>query len=353
MDHRASRQPRVSVLLSAHDAGETLTRAIESVLNQEAGDLELVIADCASRDRTSHCIERFADRDFRVEQVTVDSTDISVGLNAALARARGSYVMFLEQDVWLSPAYVGALGDAADSVDAEIAYAPHTCPDGSDDDAASENGPLSERTYGTTDAFRSAAADLAARGLLLNLAGALIPTKRARELGPIASGAYGRDAFMRRCVEGASRVAVISGALYHAEAMETGPFDPELYGRCEKRHELLRDLFRAWGFHEGDAAMMTLHRRHLREVIRCIGNAALGSGRVSSIERYQRVQDMIDAKETMASIEAVRGSSREFGLMFGPIARRSAMACCMGARLQELLDRILTPFSPEAARCAR
>ena len=66
--------------------------------------------------------------------------------------------------------------------------------------------------------------------------------------------------------------------------------------------------------------MSAVHRRYLRELIRCIENVCASSNRLSTAERRDRVQDMLDAEPTREAIEAVKESSHEFGIMYAPIA---------------------------------
>ena len=99
--HRESKRPLVSVVMVLHNDADTAVRAIESVLNQSFEDLELVIADCASSDRTPSICERFHDRDIRVEYIHLDTDNLAVGNHTALCAARGSYVMMLRPGDWL------------------------------------------------------------------------------------------------------------------------------------------------------------------------------------------------------------------------------------------------------------
>ena len=95
------KRPFVSVVMVLHNDADTAVRAIESVLNQSFEDLELVIADCASSDRTPSICERFHGRDIRVEYIHLDTDNLAVGNHTALCAARGSYVMMLRPGDWL------------------------------------------------------------------------------------------------------------------------------------------------------------------------------------------------------------------------------------------------------------
>lgn len=120
MVRHAPKRPCVSVVLAAHNAGEHLTRAIESVLNQDYEDLELIVANCASSDRTASVCERFVDRDIRVEAVSVDNNSMSCGRAAACSVARGRYLLFVGQDDWLGAGFLDAMVAAAREHDAQM-----------------------------------------------------------------------------------------------------------------------------------------------------------------------------------------------------------------------------------------
>ena len=53
--------PLVSVLLATHDDARFLREAIESVLAQTSGDLELIVVDDASTDETAELLAGLGD----------------------------------------------------------------------------------------------------------------------------------------------------------------------------------------------------------------------------------------------------------------------------------------------------
>lgn len=95
-----SAAPTVSVVVPTHDRLPMLVRGLGAVLGQRGVDLEVVVVDDGSSDRTSAVLrKRFADR------VTVirhpESRGVSAARNSGVARARGEYVAFLDDDdVW-------------------------------------------------------------------------------------------------------------------------------------------------------------------------------------------------------------------------------------------------------------
>jgi glycosyltransferase involved in cell wall biosynthesis len=102
--------PSVSVIIAALDAHDTLGAAIDSVLRQDFGDFEIVIAPDEPADYAG-----FAARDPRIRILDGVPTPTGPGpaRNRALAAAEGAWIALLDaDDVW-SPNYLGALMQAA------------------------------------------------------------------------------------------------------------------------------------------------------------------------------------------------------------------------------------------------
>jgi glycosyltransferase involved in cell wall biosynthesis len=90
--------PRVSVLLPARDAEGTVDAAVESVLGQTAGDLELVALDDGSRDGTRGRLEAWARRDPRVRILDAGGRGLVAALGQGLAAAAAPLVARMDAD---------------------------------------------------------------------------------------------------------------------------------------------------------------------------------------------------------------------------------------------------------------
>jgi glycosyltransferase involved in cell wall biosynthesis len=89
----------VSVVMPTYNRGSTIGEAIESVLNQTYGDLELIVADDGSTDDTRERIAATADP--RLRYFAFPHAGVSIMRNHALARAQGELVAFCDSDdVW-------------------------------------------------------------------------------------------------------------------------------------------------------------------------------------------------------------------------------------------------------------
>ena len=95
--------PLVSVIMAAHDAERFLAPAIASVLRQSLSDLELVVVDDGSRDRTPEVLAGFDDPRLVVLR-NDERLGLATSLNLALERARSRYVARLDADDVAMPA---------------------------------------------------------------------------------------------------------------------------------------------------------------------------------------------------------------------------------------------------------
>lgn len=93
--------PRVTVVTNVRNGADTLPEAIDSVLAQSFTDWELVIWDNCSIDSTPEVVSRYEDpriRYFRAET----ETPLSQARTAAISRAQGEWIAFLDHDdVWV------------------------------------------------------------------------------------------------------------------------------------------------------------------------------------------------------------------------------------------------------------
>jgi len=89
--------PKVSVILSTYNRAYILRSAIESVLNQSYGDLELIVVDDGSTDNTEQLVKSMSDA--RIVYVKHDKNyGLATGRNTGLAKAGGEYIAFQDSD---------------------------------------------------------------------------------------------------------------------------------------------------------------------------------------------------------------------------------------------------------------
>jgi glycosyltransferase involved in cell wall biosynthesis/peptidoglycan/xylan/chitin deacetylase (PgdA/CDA1 family) len=120
--------PLVSVVIATYNAGVYLREAIESVLGQSVGDLELLVVDDGSTDGTRELVEQI--HDARLTYLWQENAGQTSAKNHGVSKARGDFIGFCDgDDYWYknklelqlplferSPA-VGVVYSAADEID--------------------------------------------------------------------------------------------------------------------------------------------------------------------------------------------------------------------------------------------
>jgi len=91
--------PEVSIIIPTYNSAQYLTDAIDSVLGQTVGDLEVLVIDDGSTDNTESVMRRYAGS---VRYIRQENRGVAAARNRGIAESLGRYVAFLDaDDTWL------------------------------------------------------------------------------------------------------------------------------------------------------------------------------------------------------------------------------------------------------------
>lgn len=83
-----------------------LARCIESVLEQEYTDYELLLVDDGSTDNSGRICDEYAGKDHRVKVFHQKNSGVSAARNTGLEHASGEYIVFVDSDDRVGPRYL-------------------------------------------------------------------------------------------------------------------------------------------------------------------------------------------------------------------------------------------------------
>jgi glycosyltransferase involved in cell wall biosynthesis len=93
--------PKVSVVIPAFNAEVTIAETLRSVRAQTHGDLEIIVVDDGSTDRTCELVEEHAAEDARVRLISQRNSGVAAARNAGAAESNGEFLAPLDaDDVW-------------------------------------------------------------------------------------------------------------------------------------------------------------------------------------------------------------------------------------------------------------
>jgi len=101
-----SGNPLVSVCMPCYNAEKYVGEAIESVLKQTYKNIELIVVNDGSTDRSGEILERYKARGVKVFEQ--ENRGQCAAANRAFSEARGEYVKFFDADDILSPRFIEA-----------------------------------------------------------------------------------------------------------------------------------------------------------------------------------------------------------------------------------------------------
>ncbi len=92
---------KVSIIVPVYNREKALKRCVDSILNQDHRDIEVILVDDGSRDDSFRIISEYARNDERVIAIHKENGGVSSTRNKALSVASGDYIQFLDADDWI------------------------------------------------------------------------------------------------------------------------------------------------------------------------------------------------------------------------------------------------------------
>lgn len=96
-------QPLISVIVPVYNAENQIGRAIESLLDQTYGNLEIILVDDGSKDKSYDQCCQYLGRDSRISLFHQENKGLSSARNLGLENAHGEFVAFCDADDRMAP----------------------------------------------------------------------------------------------------------------------------------------------------------------------------------------------------------------------------------------------------------
>lgn len=98
----------VSVIVPVYNSERYLEQCLASIVGQTHRDLEIIVVNDCSPDRSDDIVRRFAAQDERIHYVALShNLGPATARNVGLARATGDWVAFVDADDWIDAACLG------------------------------------------------------------------------------------------------------------------------------------------------------------------------------------------------------------------------------------------------------
>ncbi len=118
--------PQLTVIVPVYRAEQYIQRCAQSILGQQAVDLELLLVEDGSPDRSGVLCDQIAAQDRRVRVIHRENSGASAARNVGIEAASGTYIQFVDADDTITSDYSAAMLEAVEQNGADLAIAGYT-----------------------------------------------------------------------------------------------------------------------------------------------------------------------------------------------------------------------------------
>ncbi len=95
--------PKISVIIPVYNQEKFLSNCLDSVINQDLEDIEIICVDDGSTDKTYEILQFYASKDPRIKILQQENKFAGSARNLGMSIATGEYIHFLDSDDFLFP----------------------------------------------------------------------------------------------------------------------------------------------------------------------------------------------------------------------------------------------------------
>ncbi len=94
-------KPKVSVIVPIYNVEKYLERCIESIINQTLEEIEIILVNDGSTDKSGEIAEKYASNDKRIKVIYQENKGQAQARNRGVDIANGKYIGFVDSDDWI------------------------------------------------------------------------------------------------------------------------------------------------------------------------------------------------------------------------------------------------------------
>lgn len=90
--------PKISVIIPVYNAESSLRDCLNSIINQNFKDIEIICINDGSVDNSLAILNEYASKEKRLKVITQQNQGVSVARNVGISQAKGEYILFCDAD---------------------------------------------------------------------------------------------------------------------------------------------------------------------------------------------------------------------------------------------------------------
>lgn len=117
--------PRISIIVPAYNAQDTIVLCLKSLLESDLKEIEVIVVDDGSGDETFQAVQTLQKNDSRIRLFWQENSGVSAARNLGIQMARGEYLGFCDSDDWVEPGMYSTMLQQAEDEDVNLVVCDH------------------------------------------------------------------------------------------------------------------------------------------------------------------------------------------------------------------------------------
>ena len=121
---KSNSKPLISIIVPVYNGEKYLQECADSILNQDYKNIELIVIDDGSKDKSYEIATKIAENDKRVRVFHQENSGVSTARNLGILKAKGEFLTFVDVDDYISKSFISYFYNMISENKAEIALTP-------------------------------------------------------------------------------------------------------------------------------------------------------------------------------------------------------------------------------------
>lgn len=113
--------PLISIIIPIYNSDKYLQRCIDSVLAQDYSNIEIILVDDGSKDKSPTICDTYATQNKNIITLHIPNGGASLARRKGIEIAKGQYLSFVDSDDYVTKNYISALYTAIQKYHTQVA----------------------------------------------------------------------------------------------------------------------------------------------------------------------------------------------------------------------------------------
>ncbi len=320
---------KVSIIMPVYCVEEYVGKAIESIKAQTHTNWEFFCVDDGSPDKSGEICDRYAKEDSRIIVIHKENGGAPSARNAAIDKASGKYMYFLDSDDWAEPTMLEDMVKLAEDNSSQLVVAGYYIDTYyNDTEKYTQEQFVEPQVFNNQRQFRENAHKLFDRNLLYTPWNKLYRADYIKENKLYFPETFWDDfPFNLSVIRDVQSVSVTDKKYYHfirkrAES-ETAKYRADMFSKREEEHGWMVDLYNHWQVKTAETEEF-LARRYIERVVGCCENVTNKNCNLSPKEKRAEIKKMLLSSTAQKAVKTAKPRSLYMRVILLPIRLKSA-----------------------------